>query len=217
MPEPLVLGFDTSGPYCGAALLAGERCLAERHESMARGQAERLLPMLTELLEGAGVAWRDLDAVGVGVGPGSFTGVRISVSAARGLALGLGVPALGVTLLEAVAHGVERPVLACLDAHRGMGYFQRHGFGDPAPFIASPENIDGIPGSGIRCVGSLAEKTASRLGAGCASARFAPARAISLIAAGRQKAGSPIERPAPLYLRAPDARPATKDAPMIPA
>jgi len=171
--------------------------------------------MLTEVLKEASVAWRDLDAVGVGVGPGSFTGVRISVSAARGLALGLGVPALGVTLLEAVAHGVGRPVLACLDAHRGMGYFQRHGFGDPAPFIASPENMDELPEPDIRCVGSLAEKMANRLGTRCASVRFAPARAISLIAVERQKAGCSTERPAPLYLRAPDAKPATTDAPMI--
>ena len=59
---------------------------------MARGQAERLVPMLEEMLAEAGLGWRDLDALGVCTGPGNFTGIRISVSAARGLALALDVP-----------------------------------------------------------------------------------------------------------------------------
>lgn len=96
MPAPLILGFDTSGPHCAAALLRGEQVLGARLELMARGQAERLMPLLEELLAEAQVSWQDLDAVGVGIGPGHFTGIRIAVSAARGLALGLGVPAIGV-------------------------------------------------------------------------------------------------------------------------
>ena len=66
---------------------------------MAKGQAERLMPMLEELLAEAGIAWRIFAPLAVGTGPGNFTGVRISVAAARGLALGLGIPAIGVTRL----------------------------------------------------------------------------------------------------------------------
>ncbi|MBE1283266.1 MAG: tRNA (adenosine(37)-N6)-threonylcarbamoyltransferase complex dimerization subunit type 1 TsaB [Rhodobacteraceae bacterium] len=99
--DPLVLGFDTSAAHCAAALLSGDRILAARVEEMGRGQAERLMPLLEELLIEAGVSWRDLNAIGVGVGPGNFTGIRISVSAARGLALGLGIPAVGVSGFEA--------------------------------------------------------------------------------------------------------------------
>ena len=83
---PLVLGFDTSAAHCAAALLSGGTCLAARHEEMAKGQAERLMPLIAELLEEAGAATGDLAAIGVGIGPGNFTGIRISVSAARGLA-----------------------------------------------------------------------------------------------------------------------------------
>ena len=70
---------------------------------MDRGQAERLLPMLEEMLAEAGVGWRDLDGIGVVTGPGNFTGVRLAVAAARGLALALGIPAVGVTVFEALA------------------------------------------------------------------------------------------------------------------
>ena len=92
MRDPLILGFDTSAAHCAAALLCGEQCLAARHEDMTRGQAERLMPLLEDLLAEAGASWRDLARIGVGIGPGNFTGVRIAVSAARGLALSLKIP-----------------------------------------------------------------------------------------------------------------------------
>ncbi|MDP5217414.1 tRNA (adenosine(37)-N6)-threonylcarbamoyltransferase complex dimerization subunit type 1 TsaB [Ruegeria sp. 2205SS24-7] len=99
----LILGFDTSGPYCAAALLRDGEVVALRHEAMRKGQAERLMPLLEEVLNEAGITWRDLDAIGVGTGPGNFTGIRIAVSAARGLALGLDIPAVGVDGFDARA------------------------------------------------------------------------------------------------------------------
>ena len=132
-PEPLVLGFDTSAAQCAAALLSGDRLVALRDEPMATGQAERLMPLLNEVLAEAGVGWRDLTALAVGTGPGNFTGVRIAVAAARGLALGLGVPAVGVTRLEALAQGLPRPVTVIEDARRDEAYVQVFdGAGGPA-------------------------------------------------------------------------------------
>jgi hypothetical protein len=49
-PDSLVLAFDTSAAHCAAALLSGDRLLAERYEPMEKGQAERLMPMLAEML-----------------------------------------------------------------------------------------------------------------------------------------------------------------------
>ena len=102
--DTLVLGFDTSAAHCAAALLCGDRIVASVHEDMARGQAERLMPLLEEVLAHGGVAWSALDAIGVGTGPGNFTGIRISVATARGLALGLGCPAIGVNGFDALAY-----------------------------------------------------------------------------------------------------------------
>ncbi|MGB4829442.1 MAG: tRNA (adenosine(37)-N6)-threonylcarbamoyltransferase complex dimerization subunit type 1 TsaB, partial [Paracoccaceae bacterium] len=124
MPPETVLAFDTSAAQCAAALLLpGGRCVSRREE-MAKGQAERLIGMLQELLAEGGIGWRDLDALGVGTGPGNFTGVRISVAAARGFALALGIPALGVTRLEALAHGLPRPLTVLEDARRDEVYLQ---------------------------------------------------------------------------------------------
>ncbi|WP_164659466.1 tRNA (adenosine(37)-N6)-threonylcarbamoyltransferase complex dimerization subunit type 1 TsaB [Tropicibacter sp. Alg240-R139] len=123
--DPLILAFDTSAAHCAAALLRGGETLVARVEEMKRGQAERLMPLLEEVLAEGGLTWTDLDAIGVGTGPGNFTGIRISVSAARGLALGLKVPAVGVTGFESL--GLIAPVdtLPAIPAPREHVYIRR--------------------------------------------------------------------------------------------
>lgn len=119
MPDDLrVLAFDTSAAHCAAAVICGDRVLAQRVEPMAKGQAERLFPLLGEMMAQAGLSWPDLDALGVGIGPGNFTGVRISVAAARGLALSLGIPAVGVSATEAAACDATRPCRAVVALRR---------------------------------------------------------------------------------------------------
>ncbi len=210
----MILGFDTSAAHVGAALMRDGAVLASAHEEMARGQAERLVPLLEELLAGAGVGWRDLEAIGVGIGPGNFTGIRLSVSAARGLALGLQIPAVGVSLLEAVAYGTDTPVLAALSAPRGSAYVMGHGMA--VPVAARQIAIGDIPQSwrepDLRCIGSAAAEIADLLGAELRPAAHAPASAIARIAATRWQ-DAPA-RPAPLYLRAADAAP-SRDAPPV--
>jgi tRNA threonylcarbamoyl adenosine modification protein YeaZ len=193
---PLILGFDTSAAHCAAALLSGDRILAARAEAMDKGQAERLMPLLEEMLETAGVTWRDLAGLGVGVGPGNFTGIRIAVSAARGLALALKIPAIGVSSFEALADGRDGPVTALVDARRGAVYAQRLPGGAPAlmPRDAALEQAQGT---------RLAELEDPR----------ALATAIARIAASRMDAPQP--RPAPLYLRGADAAPPADPPPVI--
>jgi tRNA threonylcarbamoyladenosine biosynthesis protein TsaB len=68
-----------------------------------------------------------LDAVAFGAGPGSFTGLRIACGVAQGIAQARGIPAIGVSTLEAIAEesGEER-VLACLDARMREVYWSAH-------------------------------------------------------------------------------------------
>lgn len=166
---------------------------------MTRGQAERLMPLLQELLAAAGMDWPDLDAVAVGIGPGNFTGIRIAVSAARGLALGLNKPAIGVSTLEAQAEGVERPCLSLHDARRGMTYAQvLRGDGADAPeIVTDPDHHH-------------ADITRAPV---ADPATLTPA--IARIAARRFASGDPIPRPAPLYIRSADAAPPKDPAPVI--
>ena len=205
--EPLVLGFDTSAAHCAAALVRGDTVLAARAEDMAKGQAERLMPLLEEVLAEAGLGWHDLDALGVGTGPGNFTGVRISVAAARGLALGLGIPAVGVSVFEALAQDAPRPVAVALDARRDEAYAQLF----PATGAEAPT---------LTPAADLADKLAGVPVIGLAlphSAPLAPrhplAVAVALVAAA--KLGTDQPRPAPLYLRGADAAPPSDPPPVI--
>ncbi|MCT8330666.1 tRNA (adenosine(37)-N6)-threonylcarbamoyltransferase complex dimerization subunit type 1 TsaB [Albidovulum sediminis] len=214
-PEPLILAFDTSAAHCAAALLQGDRVLAEAAEPMDKGQAERLMPLLTELLGEAGAGWRDLHAIGVGIGPGNFTGVRISVAAARGLALALGIPAVGVSALEALAFGAEGLRAASLDARQGRLYVQVFGPQEAeTPVLCDPATLPAIPtGQPPLCIGHDADRIASITGGRVAPPRYPLAEATARIAALRWQAAP--ARPAPLYLRPADALPSREAAPRI--
>lgn len=189
--EPLVLGFDTSAAHCAAALLSGDTVLAAYHEEMGRGQAERLMPLLEEVLATAGKNWQDLDAIGVGVGPGNFTGIRISVSAARGLALGLGIPAIGVNSFEAVALDEGTGTVAVLGP-RGQAYLAPT---EAAPYLAPAEEVAAL--------GDLKTPQSATI-----------ARCIAQVAA-RKLPDDAHPAPAPLYIKAADAAPPRDPAPKI--
>ncbi|TCO73885.1 tRNA (adenosine(37)-N6)-threonylcarbamoyltransferase complex dimerization subunit type 1 TsaB [Rhodovulum euryhalinum] len=214
-PAPTILAFDTSAAHCAAALLHGGRIVDERHEAMGRGQAERLMPLLADILKDAGLGWGDLDGIGVGVGPGNFTGIRIAVAAARGLALGLGVPAIGVTGFEALAHDEGGPVLVALPAPRETLYLQLVG-GGTAPRHLAPDEVSGafdLP-PGTRVLGHGAEALGQALGIMALPRPLAGiAPAIARIAADRLGQAQP--RPAPLYLRPADAAPPADPPPVI--
>jgi tRNA threonylcarbamoyl adenosine modification protein YeaZ len=100
----LTLGIETSGICGSVALLRDETVLAfERHEE-PNAHAEHILPMLRSALSSAGCAKSDISRVAVGTGPGHFTGLRVGIALCHGLCVGLGVPAVGVCSLAAVAH-----------------------------------------------------------------------------------------------------------------
>ncbi len=197
---PAILAFDTSAAHCAAALLCDGQIVAHRHEAMDKGQAERLMPMLQDLLAEAGLAWRDLTALAVGTGPGNFTGIRIAVAAARGLALSLGIPAIGVTRLQALAHGLPRPLWVVEDAKRGEVYAQRFDITDSAAMLTRADALHlDAPHAGNALPDALPS---------------APlAQATAFVAATRIGTAQP--RPAPFYLRGADAAPPADPPPVI--
>lgn len=188
---PLILGFDTAAAFCAAAVLRGDAVIATRHEDMARGQAERLIPLLEELLSETGATWRDLSALGVGIGPGNFTGIRIGVSAARGLALGLGIPAVGVSGCEARAFLAPGQRVA-IPAPRDQVFLCDDANPANAPRLMPREMAGDI----------LSESAPQGL-----------AETICRIAATRWQSRPPA--PAPLYVRPADAAPSRDRPPVL--
>lgn len=214
-PESLTLAFDTSVAHCAAALLCGDKVLEQVVEPIAKGQAERLFPLLESLLSNAGLGWSDLGCIGVGVGPGNFTGIRISVAAARGLALSCGIPTVGVSSLAAQAEGLDGVVLSVLDAPSGNYYVQVFGALDGGqPTRCTLETLPVIPARAEPfVVGYEAELICEQYAGQVCAPAFPIAEAIGRIA--RRRMHSANSRPAPLYLRAPDAAPPKNPAPTI--
>jgi tRNA threonylcarbamoyladenosine biosynthesis protein TsaB len=117
-----LLAIETSTELCSAALLRTDELFVE--ESLAPNQhAEQLAPMLRRLLDRAGLAAGDVDAIAFGQGPGSFTGLRIACGMAQGLALGASRPVVPVPSFLALAEQANASrVIVGLDARMGETY-----------------------------------------------------------------------------------------------
>ena len=223
LPGHRMLAFDTSGPWCSAALCLDGAIRHRHHIDMARGQAEALMPMLGAVLAADGAGWSDLGAIAVGVGPGNFTGIRISVAAARGLALGLTCPAIGVSLFEVLGDTVAPAdggaKLCSIQAPRGLAYVQllRDGVPEGPPQLIDPSAPPpGLALTGaVQVIGHRAEEVARPFGLRWIDAAPADIAArIALVAARRLHSGArQAERPAPLYVRPADAAP-PREAPV---
>lgn len=214
-----LLGFDAAGSACSAAVWVDGALRARRFEAMSRGQSERLLPLIEEVLSEANIEFADLGALAVTLGPGGFTGVRIGLATARGLALALGLPVIGITSFEAVAAGVAveeragRSLLVVIESKRRELFAQAlapdlTSLGAPA--VAAPEAMARLlPPGAVTVAGDGVEAAWPALvdsgrdlhrasGSGATDAA-----AVVRLAAGRPRPplGQP---PRPLYLRGAD-------------
>ena len=217
-----VLAIDTATNACSAALWVDGDVRASRFEPMARGHAERLVPMVQEITEAAKHTVKSVDLIAVTVGPGAFTGLRVGLAAARGFALSAGVPCLGLTTLEVIAAGIgplPNQLVVGIGSRRADVYLQVfNSDGQPVsePTAILPEAVSRFVATCEALVGPflVAGDAASVLkeclsaGGVAVTAMEAPypdAAVLARLAAARWVPGDPIERPAPLYLRPPDA------------
>ena len=80
--------------------------MALKESSEDKSHASRLTVFIEELLTGAGIKIRDLEAVAVSKGPGSYTGLRIGVSTAKGIAYAASIPLIGIETTVSMFHGI---------------------------------------------------------------------------------------------------------------
>jgi tRNA threonylcarbamoyl adenosine modification protein YeaZ len=197
----MILAFDTSSAACTAALFEGDECIARRDELIGRGHAERLVPMIAELLEG-----RRADRILVGVGPGSFTGIRVAIAAAHGLAIGWNAELKGMSslaLLAAGARGGGEVAVAVVGGH-GELFVQEFDAMTSEP-TSELRNLLPIKAARFACaplvIGSGAAQLVEARGRG--EARSALPSAGDAIKLPKHLRNLP---PKPVYARAPDAR-----------
>jgi len=156
-----LLIVDASSSLCSVALSRGSESWS-LCEDQPRRHAQRLLPMVDELLIRAGVKKAELEGIAYGRGPGSFTGIRIAASVLQGIAFALELPVCGISSLQSVALKTLRSsqadhVMAVMDAHMGevfWGHFQREGelcrligaehVGSPEQCLQALKAFDGI-------------------------------------------------------------------------
>jgi tRNA threonylcarbamoyladenosine biosynthesis protein TsaB len=213
-----VLAIDTALAACSAAVFEteGGEFLAVESLEMVRGHAEALLPLVARVMQTAQTRFTDLHRIAVTTGPGSFTGLRVGISAARAIALATGLPAVGVTTLEAYAAPYfgsgDGPVAVAIDARQQHVYLQVFAADGrtlvAARIVSLAEAVAAGKGVG-RMIGSGAPLIAATWPAEEPAPVFDPREAPDIAWVARLGACAAISSapPKPLYLRAPDARP----------
>ena len=200
----MILAFDTSTSACTAALFEGEECIGSSDEIIGRGHAERLAPMLAELLDG-----RSAETILVGVGPGSFTGIRVALAAASGLAIGWDAEVRGFSSLALLAASAEPrgEVAAAMAGGHGELFIQQFSERlEPAGDLANlPPQAAAAAIRAETVVGSGAQALVDARGYGMAADAWPSARFVMALPPALRSLA-----PAPVYARAPDAK--AKDA-----
>lgn len=138
-----ILSIETSTSICSVAIHEQGELIALAEIKEPGAHAEKLLLLVDELFEKAGLSFADLDAVAVSQGPGSYTGLRIGVSTAKGIAYALEIPLIGINTLQAMAASQSVApgdyVVAVLDARRKEVYTQT--FGDSLQELSPIEAV----------------------------------------------------------------------------
>jgi len=113
---PVVLGIESSCDETAVALVGTDRrIIAQRIASQdeahrpyggvvpeiaARAHAERIAPMIAEVMEEAGMELPDLSAIAATAGPGLIGGVMVGLVSAKALAMASDIPLIAVNHLE---------------------------------------------------------------------------------------------------------------------
>lgn len=159
-----LLAIETSSSIGSIALRSGND-VAERSIPTPREQSDLVLPHIDELLAGAGLRLKELDALVLGRGPGSFTGLRIAAAVVQGLGFAADLPVVSISSLEALAQRAWREfgigdALLCVDARMREVYVARYTVqgararlvGDER--LVSPEQVTVLEGGGEGVVGA---------------------------------------------------------------
>jgi tRNA threonylcarbamoyladenosine biosynthesis protein TsaB len=218
-----ILAIDASCGAVSACVLdsGADEAIARHSEPMERGHAEALAPLLERLMFGVEGGFASLERIAATVGPGSFTGIRIGLATARAMGLALDIPVVGVSTLVAFAGPLllePHPgiIASVIDARHGRVYFQLFESTGrplvPARLEGLREALRAVGAGPVRMTGNgarLLAMEAARAGLGAellGNADFPDILAVARIGLAADPRDCP---PRPLYLKSPDAQPAT--------
>lgn len=180
--------------------------------------------MIERVMNEAGLAAAQLDAIAVAIGPGGFTGIRVGLAAAHGIALAVGARLVGITSFRAVAARVAgigesecEALLVALDSRRADLYVQLFARDTVSP-LAAPQGVladrlgeyvaDFAKGARLLIAGDAAESAAAALDGRVpfvVARDSAPdAQGVAAAALVELRSGAMAGPVRPLYLRPPD-------------
>ena len=200
----MLLAISSASEACSAALLDGNTPVAEAHELIGRGHAERLVPMIADLIGG-----HIPTGILVDCGPGSFTGIRVGMAAASGLAIGWkvsvhGFSAMALLAARALADSQEPAVAVATLGGHGELFVQAFASGVTPLDEVRSLRADAAAAAFAQelVVGSGAEALVTARGWGQARPALPVASDVRLLPATLRNLP-----PRPIYVRAPDAKP----------
>ncbi len=106
-----ILAIETSTTACSVAIYSQacpQSMVEEIFACIPRQHAQKVLPMVKQLMSNMGLSLSQIDAIAFARGPGSFTGLRIAAGVAQGLAYGLNIPVLPISTLAAIAYSYHQ-------------------------------------------------------------------------------------------------------------
>lgn len=104
------MSIETTTDIFSVAIGSSKAVVREKRVP-GRQYAEKLIPIIKEILGEEELTAGDLRALGVGVGPGYFTGIRVGVSCAITMAQILKIPVYGISSMDLSGKYVEHPVI----------------------------------------------------------------------------------------------------------
>ncbi|PIU83173.1 MAG: tRNA (adenosine(37)-N6)-threonylcarbamoyltransferase complex dimerization subunit type 1 TsaB [Elusimicrobia bacterium CG06_land_8_20_14_3_00_38_11] len=119
-----ILAIETSGNICGAAVISGDKIIAEKNIFLPKNSSSKIFDVIKNITREN----LQFNVIAVDVGPGSFTGIRVGVSLARAYGQFLRLPIIGVSCLDCLVFdalknkNVFGKIFPVVDALRGEVY-----------------------------------------------------------------------------------------------
>ena len=104
----LILNIDTALDTASVCLANDNTILQQSINENQKEHAAWLHTAIAELLQNAGYAPKDLEAVAVSIGPGSYTGLRVGLASAKGLCYALNIPLIAISTLKLIAFAAQK-------------------------------------------------------------------------------------------------------------
>lgn len=201
-----ILALDTSTARVSVALIDGEHVINDMSGGELDGaqfHGELLISLIKECLDGVRP-----DVIAVGRGPGPYTGLRVGIATAEVLAAAWQLEIVGVSSLEALAHGYRRrgggDCIAVIDIKRREIAWQSYDAdGEPtaAARVAPITELDALPDLPIVGPAFVTQKFVSP-----DIADASPVSAVDIALIAHERIGTGLDISAhPIYLREPDA------------